>query len=151
MASKPRTVPYAYQSEIFKQVDELLGKGIMEHSDSSYSSPITPVKKRDGTIRLCCDLRKLNAKTIPESFPIPKAEDILDDMNEADVFIVLDLKSAYWHIPIDEGEKHKTAFVIPNVKYQWRVLPFGLTDAAFSLSYVMFNILEEFRRKKFLW
>ena len=145
VTSKPRTVPYAYQSEIFKQLDELLEKGIIEHSDSPYSSPITPVKKRDGTIRLCCDFRKLNAKTIPKSFPIPKAENILDDMNEADVFTVLDLNSAYWYIPIHVGDKHKTAFVVPNAKYQWRVLPFGLTDAAFSLSYVMFNILEEFR------
>ena len=80
VTSKPRTVSYVYQSEIFKQLDELIEKGIIEQSDSPYSSPITTVKKRDGTIRLCCDFRKLNAKTIPKSFPIPKAENILDDM-----------------------------------------------------------------------
>ena len=80
VTSKPRTVPYAYQSEIFKQLDELIEKGIIEQSDSPYSSPTTTVKKRDGTIRLCCDFRKLNAKTIPKSFPIPNAENILDDM-----------------------------------------------------------------------
>ena len=77
VTSKPRTVPYvpyAYQSEICKQLDELLEKVIIEHSDSPYSSPITSVKKRDGTIRLCCHFRKLNAKTIPKSFRIPKAE-----------------------------------------------------------------------------
>ena len=50
-----------------------------------------------------------------------------------------------WQIPFNECDKHKTAFVVPNAKYQWRVLPFGLTDAAFSPSYVMLNILEEFR------
>ena len=54
VTSKPRTLPYAYQSEIFKQLDELLEKGIIEHSDRPYSSPITPVKKRDCSIRLCC-------------------------------------------------------------------------------------------------
>ena len=54
VTGKPRTLPYAYQSEIFKQLDELLEKGIIEHSDSPYSSPITPVKKRDCSIRLCC-------------------------------------------------------------------------------------------------
>ena len=118
VTSKPQAVPYAYQNEIFKQLDELLEKGIIEHSESPYSSPITPVKKRDSTIRLCCDFRKLNAKTIPKSFPVPKAENILDDMNEADVFTVLDLKSGYWHIPIHEGDKQKIAFVVPNAKYQ---------------------------------
>ena len=117
VTSKPRAIPYAYQSEIFKQLDELLEKSIIEHSDSPYSSPIAPVEKRDGTMRLCRDFRKLNAKTIPKSFAIPKAEIILDDMNEADVFKVLDLKSAYWHIPINECDKHKTALVIPNAKY----------------------------------
>ena len=81
VTSKPRKIPYAYQSEIFNQLDELLEKSLIEHSDSPYSSPITPVKKRDGTIR--CHFRKLNAKTIPKSFSISKAEDILDDMNEA--------------------------------------------------------------------
>ena len=59
-------------------------------------------------------------------------------------FTVLDLKSAYWHIPINECDKHKTAFVVANTKYQWRVLSFGLMDDAFSLSYVMLNVLEEF-------
>ena len=54
VTSKPRTLPYAYQREIFKQLDELLEKGIIEHSDRPYSSPITPVEKRDCSIRLCC-------------------------------------------------------------------------------------------------
>ena len=107
----------------------IVEKGIIEHSDSPYSSPITPVKERG----LCCDFRKLNAKTIPKSFPIPRAENILDDMDEANVFTVLDLKSAYWHIPINECDKHKTAFLVFNAKYQWRVMLFDLTGAAFPL------------------
>ena len=108
MTSKPRIVSYAYQSGNFQQLDELLQKGTIEHSNSPHSSPITPVKKRDRTIRLRCDFRNFNAKTIPKLFPIPKAENILDDMNEADVFTILDLKSTYWHTPINEGDNHKT-------------------------------------------
>ena len=76
-----------------------------------YSRPVTPAKKLDGTIRLCCDVRKLNAKTIPKSFAI--AENILDDMNEADVFAALYLKSANRLIPNNEDGKHKTAFAVP--------------------------------------
>ena len=58
---------------------------------------------------------------------------------------VLHLGSAYWYISINKCDKHKIAILVPNAKHQWRLLPFGLTDAAFLLSYVMFNILEEFR------
>ena len=96
VTSKPRiVVPYAYQSEIFKQLNELLEKDITEYSDN-------PGKKTKDTIRLCCDFRKLNAKTIPKSLPIPKAENNLDDVNEADGFIVLDFNSVYLYIPIKE-------------------------------------------------
>jgi hypothetical protein len=69
------------------------------------------VVKKDGSIRLCCDFRKLNAKTIPKVFPIPRAEQLLDDIKNADVFSVVDLKSAYWHIPIKPESKEKTAFI----------------------------------------
>ena len=63
-----------------------LEKGIIEHSDSPYSSPITPVKKGDSTIPLCYDFRKLIAKTVPKSFPKPKAESVFNNVNKADVF-----------------------------------------------------------------
>ena len=76
----------------------------------------------------------MNAKTIPKSFAIPKAENILDDMNEADVFTVRDLKSVYWHIPINQGDKHNTVFVVPNAKYQWvKRLSINLHSLAFKL------------------
>lgn len=64
-------------------------------------------------------------------------------MNDADAFTVLDLKSACWQIRINEFDKHTAAFVVPNAKYLWKVLPFGSADAASPL-HVMFNILEEF-------
>ena len=69
----------------------------------------------------------------------------MEDLNDAEVFTILDLKSAYWHIPLKPSDEHKTAFVVPNGKYQWTVMPFWLTDAAFSLTYVMTNILQDFK------
>ena len=143
ISSRPRTLPYAYQNSIYKQIDKLLDEGIIEISDSPYASHIVPVLKKDGTIRLCCDFRALNEKTIPKTFPIQKSEDLLD-LKGSEVFTVLDLRSAYWHIPIKEEDQHKTAFVVSNGKYQWTVLPYGLTDAAFSQAYVMNEILKEF-------
>ena len=148
VVSKARILPQAYQKDVYKQIDELLEEGIIEISDSPFASPVVPVVKKDGSIRLCCDFRRLNEKTIPKSYPIPRTENLLEDLNHAEVFTILDLKNAYWHIPIREGDKHKTAFVVPNGKYQWNVMPFGLMDAAFSLSYVMNEVLREFEFAK---
>ena len=144
---KPRILPEAYEKDIYIQINELLDKGVIEISDSPYASPIVPVVKRDCSIRLCCDYRKLNEKTIPKTFPIPRNENLLD-LHKAEVYTVLDLKSEYWHIPIKQDDQHKTAFVVPNGKYQWTVLPYGLSDAAFSLAYVMNEVLREFEFAK---
>ena len=84
---------------------------------------------------------------MPSSFPIPKNEALLD-LDKAEVYTVLDMKSAYWHIPIKKDDQYKTAFVVPNAKYQWTVLPYGLTDAAFSLAFVMNEVLREFKFTK---
>ena len=140
MASKARVLPQSYETEVKKQIEDLLDKGVIEISDSPFASPIVPVVKRDGSIRKCCDYRKLNEKTIPSSFPIPKNETLLD-LDKAEVYTVLDMKSAYWHIPIKKDDQHKTAFVVPNAKYHWTVLPYGLTDAAFSVAFVMNKVL----------
>ena len=97
VVSKHRIIPHAYHDEIYNQIDKLLQDRIIESSDSKYSSPVVPVIKKDGLIRLCCDFRKLNAKTVPKTFPIPRTEDLLEDLKGAEVFTILDLKSAYWH------------------------------------------------------
>ena len=146
--SKPRMLPRTFEINVNKQIDELLRDGVVDVSDSSHASPVVPVIKRDGTIRLCCDFRKLNAKTMPNIFPIPRTENIFENFKDAEIFPVLDLKSAYWHIPIKESDKEKTAFVTTQGKYQWNVLPFGLTDAAFSLARVMVKVLSEFEFAK---
>ena len=87
-----------------------------------YSRPIvlTPV----GSVSFCCDYRDLNTK----SYPIPRQEDLFDNFNGSEIFSVLDLSSAYWHIQLGEEDREKTAFVLPNGKYE--VTPYGLKDAA---------------------
>ena len=103
-----------------------------------------PVKKKGWSVRLCCDFRKLNEKMIPNVYPIPRTENIFEKFKGADVFTVLDLKSAYWHIRIKEEDKEKTAFVHKDGKYHWNVVPFGITDAAFSLAKVIWGLLLEY-------
>ena len=148
VVTHPRVIPHSKKQEVYEQIEKMLKDEIIQPSDSPYSSAIVPVVKKDGSIRMCVDYRKLNAKTIPKSYPIPRHEDLFDDFVGAEVFTVLDLSSAYWHIPLREEDKEKSAFVLPKGKYEWLVMPFGLRDAAFSLSYVMDNILKDFEKAK---
>ena len=145
---KPRVLSEAFHKDIYEKIDKLLDEGVMELSDSPYTSPSVPVVKKDKTVRPCLDYRLLNEKIKPKFYPIPHSEESLMDLQDTEVFTVLNLKSAYMHIPIKQYNQHKTAFVVPNATYQWTMVPFGLTDAAFSLAYVMNEILREFKFAK---
>ena len=137
-----RRLPYKQRKEILTQIDELLENDIIEPSTSPYSSPIVTVKKKDGSYRMCVDYRALNAKTVPFTFPIPRIDELLDKLHGGAVFSVLDLKNGYHHIPIKEEDRAKTAFVLPNAKYQWKRMPFGLVGAPYSFAATMTDILK---------
>ena len=92
---------------------------------------------------MCVDYRQLNAKTIPAVYPIPCTNDILDSLNGGKVFSVLDLKDAYHQIALKEEDQHKTAFVVPWEKLQWKRMPFGLVGVPYTLSAAMNYALEE--------
>jgi hypothetical protein len=88
----PRRIPMAKLAEANKEINDMLEKGVIETSDSPWSSPIVLVKKKDGTIRFCVDFRKLNDITIKDSYPIPRI-DTLDALSVAKWFSTIDLKS----------------------------------------------------------
>ena len=91
-------------------------------------TPIVLVKKKDGTIRLCVDYRKLNDSTVKDSFPIPKIEALIAELTQARVFSTLDLASGYHQIEIKEEDKPKTAFITEHGLFEYNVMPFGLTN-----------------------
>ena len=130
----PRRLAHSQRDVIAQQIETLKDKGFVEKSYSPYGAPIVPVMKKDGSLRLCIDYRQLNAKTIPAVYPIPRADDILDSLHGSKYFTVLDLKDAYHQIALKDEDKHKTAFVLPWEKLQWRRMPFGLIGAPYSLS-----------------
>lgn len=110
-------------------VDDLLTNDIIEPSVSPYASPILLVKKKTGDMRLCVDYRKLNAITVKDKFPLPRIEDQLERLAGNDCFTTLDLKSGYHQLKVAKSSRPFTAFVTPDGHYQYKRVPFGLTNA----------------------
>jgi len=127
---RPYRLPLAKRKYVQEQVQEMLQAGIIEHSASAWSSPITLQPKKDGSLRFCVDYRKLNKVTVKDSYPLPLIQDIFDQLTGSTVFSTLDLKSGYWQIPIHEEDRDKVAFSIPGGGlYNFTTLPFGLCNS----------------------
>ena len=128
--------------ECKEQIEALLASKIIRNSKSQWASPIVFVKKKEGTLRMCIDYRKLNKNTKKNRYPIPHQEDLFDRLGgENKYFSTLDLTSAYHHIEIREEDKEKTAFITPFGLYEFNRMPFGLTNAPSHFSYVMANFV----------
>ena len=126
--------------EVRSQVTDLLAKGLIEPSTSPYAAPILFVKKNDGSLRMCIDYRALNRITVRNQYPLPRIDDLLDQLAGASVFSSLDLQSGYHQIRITEEDRPKTAFKTPMGLYQFKVLSFGLTNAPSTFQAVMNDI-----------
>jgi len=131
--SRPYRHSPAARQEISRQTKELLDQGIISESFSLWQSPIILVaKKNSQTPRFVVDLRGLNSRTIPISFPLPTLETVLDTMadHHPSYFSALDLKSGYWQVLLDPETAHKTTFVTTDGAYHFNRLPFGACNAA---------------------
>lgn len=118
------------QAHIDKELDEMLSKDIVERSNSPWSSPVLLVKKKDGSYRFCVDYRKLNAVTERDSYPIPYVSHTLDKLKNAHYLSSLDIKSAYWQVPVAESSRPYTAFTVPGRGlFQFKRMPFGLHNS----------------------
>ena len=120
-----RRIPFAQRKEMLKLVNDMMQHNVIEKSSSPWSSPVVLVKKKDGQLRFCVDYRHLNAITHKDVFPMPRIDDMLDQLSGKKVFSTLDAKSGYWQVPLEETSRSKTAFSTSNGLYQFRVVPFG--------------------------
>ncbi|GJY15488.1 transposable element [Tanacetum coccineum] len=127
--------------EIKRQVEELLKSGVIKPSSSPCGSPIILVPKKNGGWRMCVDYRALNKITIKNRYPLPRIDDLLDQLKKAIFFTKLDLKSRYHQVRIREEDTWKTAFKTRQGLYEWRVMPFCLCNAPAMFMRLMNDIL----------
>ena len=111
------------------QLEELLKKGYIRPSVSPWGAPVLFVKKKDGTLRLCIDYRQLNKEMVKNKYPLPRIDDLFDQLRGAKVFSKIYLRSGYHQIRIKSWDISKTTFRTRYVHYDSTVGPFGLTNA----------------------
>ncbi|XP_076454426.1 uncharacterized protein LOC143289311 [Babylonia areolata] len=126
---------------IAKEVEAMLGMGVIEKASSPYSAPIVLVRKKDGKVRFCVDYRQLNKHLRFDAEPLPNIDEIFARLGKANVFSKLDLTKGYWQIPVKTSDRPKTAFTTPDGQFQWVTMPFGLKTAGAIFSRTMREVL----------
>ena len=128
---------------IRQEVDYMIRPGIIEPSQSSWSSPCVLVKKPDGSAWFCTDDRKVNTLTRTDSYPIPRIDDCIDRIGKASCITKLDLLKGYWCVPLTTRAKEISAVVTPDGLYQYRVMPFGMKNSQATFQRMMNHCMQE--------
>ena len=136
-----RVPPHLYE-EVRKHLKEMVEIGAIRKLNSPWASAVVLVRKKDGSLRFCIDLRHLNNRTIKDAYSLPRIEETLDCLNGAKIFTSLDLKSGYWQVEMEEESKPLTAFTVgPLGFFECERMPFGLTNAPATFQRLMESCL----------
>ncbi|GJZ07927.1 putative reverse transcriptase domain-containing protein [Tanacetum coccineum] len=129
VARAPYRLAPSEMKELSEQLKELSDKGFIRPSSSPWGAPVLFVKKKDGSFRMCIDYRELNKLTVKTRYPLPRIDDLFDQLQGSSVYSKIDLRSGYHQLRVREEDIPKTAFRTRYGHYEFQVMPFGLTNA----------------------
>ncbi|GJW97409.1 reverse transcriptase domain-containing protein [Tanacetum coccineum] len=129
VARTPYRLAPSEMQELSNQLQELTDRGFIRPSTSPWGAPVLFVKKKDGSFRMCIDYRELNKLTIKNRYPLPRIDDLFDQLQGSSVYSKIDLRSGYHQLRVREEDIPKTAFRTRYRHYEFQVMPFGLTNA----------------------
>ena len=137
-----RRIPPSQYEAVRKHIQEMLDIGAIRPSDSPWCSAVVLVKKKNGELRFCIDLRKLNQRTVKDAYSLPRIDETLERLKGSCIFSSLDLKSGYWQVEIEEDCKQYTAFTLgPLGFFECNRMPFGATNAPATFQRLMESCL----------
>ena len=139
---KLRPIPPGMYDELRSHIAELLSAGVIETSNSPFSSNIVLVRKKDNSLRMCVDYRTLNSRTKRDCYTIPRVEPLIDSLKDAKYFCSLDMISGYNQVAVAEEHKERTAFITPCGFYQMRKMPFGLSNSPSTFQRMVEKVLD---------
>ncbi|KAK8521849.1 hypothetical protein V6N12_066431 [Hibiscus sabdariffa] len=130
--------------ELKTQLQELLDRGFIRPSTSPWGAPVLFMKKKDESLRMCIDYRQLNKMTVKNKYPLPRIDDLFDQLRGATVFSKIDMRSGYYQLKVREQDVLKTAFRTRYGHYEFLVMPFGLTNAPAAFMDLMNMVFHEY-------
>ena len=138
--------PYRFNPQktdlVQQEVDYMLKHGLIQQSNSPWSSPVVLVKKENGQSRLCFDYRKVNSVTVTDSYPLPRVDDCIDSIGNAKYITKLDMLKGYWQVRLTPRAQSISAFVTSNGLYECLVMPFGMKNSASTFQRLMNYIIQ---------
>ncbi|GJU10400.1 putative reverse transcriptase domain-containing protein, partial [Tanacetum coccineum] len=129
VAQAPYRLAPSKMKELSEQLQELSDKCFIRPSSSSWGAPVLFVKKKDGSFRMCIDYRELNKLTVKNRYPLPRIEDLFDQLQGSSIYSKIDLRFGYHQLRVREQDIPKTAFQTRYGHFEFQVMPFGLTNA----------------------
>ncbi|KAK7922269.1 hypothetical protein WMY93_009171 [Mugilogobius chulae] len=139
---RPYRVPQQLVAQLRQEIESMLELGVIEPSTSEWCSPVVIVFKKDGSLRICIDFRKLNSISEFDAYPMPRIDDLLDRIGSAAYITTLDLCKGYWQVPLEKSSRPYTAFRTPAGLFQFTVMPFGLHGAPATFQRLMDKVLQ---------